>query len=81
MIKTLDLIFTNEEDMVNEVEVLPPLGKSDHVCQKWDFIVEEILFRNTSVKRPNFRCANWVKMKEDMRHFQLDPEDPPQHHE
>ena len=30
----LDLIFTNEENMVNEVLELPPLGKSDHVCQK-----------------------------------------------
>ena len=73
----LDLIFTNEEEMINEVKELPPLGKSDHVCQKWELIVEEILFRNTTVKRPNFRRANWERMKEEMRDFQFDPKDAP----
>ena len=29
----LDLVFTNEETMVNEVMEIPPLGKSDHVCR------------------------------------------------
>ena len=27
----LDLIFTNEEDMVNDIRFLPGLGKSDHL--------------------------------------------------
>ena len=28
----LDLILTNEEGMVNDIQYVPPLGKSDHVC-------------------------------------------------
>ena len=27
----LDLIFTNEEDMVEDIKCLAPLGKSDHI--------------------------------------------------
>ena len=37
----LDLIFTNEESMV-EVGELPPIGKSDHICQKWNLVVSEV---------------------------------------
>jgi hypothetical protein len=29
----LDLVFTNEEGMINEIHELPPLGKSDHMCK------------------------------------------------
>ena len=28
----LDLIMTNEEGMVNTIQYLSPLGKSDHIC-------------------------------------------------
>ena len=28
----IDLVFTNEEGMVSDVEILSPLGKSDHAC-------------------------------------------------
>ena len=45
----LDLIFTNEENMVKEVEESPPIGKSDQVCQKWGLMVEEVTFKNTTV--------------------------------
>ncbi len=30
--RLLDLILTNEEGMVNDMQYVPPLGKSDHVC-------------------------------------------------
>jgi len=28
----LDLVFTNELDMINDISNSPPLGNSDHVC-------------------------------------------------
>ena len=28
----IDLIFTNEEGMISDLEILSPLGKSDHAC-------------------------------------------------
>ena len=37
---TLDLVFTKEEDDVKNIEVLQPLGKSDHGVVICDFICE-----------------------------------------
>ena len=71
----LDLIFTNEESMVNEVSELPPLGKSDHVCQKWSLIFNEIMFKNTNVLRHNYKKANWAEIKKDIADYQFDPDD------
>ena len=73
----LDLVFTNEETMVNEVTEIPPLGKSDHVCQKWSLIVGEMMFKNTTRLRPNFKRANWTAIKEQLRVYKNDPSDPP----
>ena len=73
----LDLVFTNEENMVNDVEELPPLGKSDHLCQKWKLVVKEIIFRNTTATRRNFKRADWVGIKSELRDFQFDQTDSP----
>jgi len=32
----LDLVLTNEENMVNNLQYLPGLGLSDHVCLRFD---------------------------------------------
>ena len=71
----LDLIFTNEENMVEDVQELPPVGKSDHVCQKWSLVVDEVIFKNTTVMRPNFRRADWDSMKDDIKGFRINRED------
>ena len=71
----LDLIFTNEEHMIEEVKDLPPIGKSDHVCQKWEVVVGEVNFRNTAVLRRNFKRANWEEIKKDLRNFEMHSSD------
>ena len=63
--------------MVNEVRELPPIGKSDHICQQWDVIISEPMFRNTSVLRPNFKRARWEDLKTDLRGFENGPENQP----
>lgn len=68
----LDLVLTNEENMVDEVGELPPIGKSDHICQKWELTVGEVMFRNTAALRRNFKKANWERIKEDLRNFEGD---------
>ena len=65
----LDLVFTNEEGMVVEIRELPPIGKSDHVCQQWDLVVSEAMFRNTTIMRHNFKQARWQDFKTDVRGF------------
>ena len=74
----LDLVFTNEESMVCEVKELPPLGKSDHICQQWELIVNEVMFKNRNVLRRDFKRANWKEMKNDLANYQLDPNDSPE---
>ena len=73
----LDLIFTNEEGMIDEVYELPPLGKSDHVCQKWELTTSEVIFRNTAVLRRNFRRADWNNIKSDIQAFKIEADDSP----
>ena len=73
----LDLIFTNEYDMVDEVAELPPLGKSDHVCQKWEVKISEVNYKNTAALRRNFRNANWSIIKSDIRDFKMELRDSP----
>jgi len=36
----LDYMFTDEEGLINDVDYLSPLGKSDHVILSWLVIVE-----------------------------------------
>ena len=67
----LDLVFTNEDEMIDKVDELPPLGKSDHACQKWELSLGEIIFRNTEVPRRNFKRANWDNIKNDLREFEI----------
>ena len=67
----LDLVITNEEEMVHGVEEIPPLGKSDHVCQKWNVIITEPMFRNTAQQRPYFKRANWDGIKSDLNSLKL----------
>ena len=62
----LDLIFTNEENMVDIIHELSPIGKSDHLCQKWEVTVKEAIYKNTFVLRPNFKRANWEQIRDDV---------------
>ena len=73
----LDLILTNEEYMVSDVQELPPLGKSDHVCQKWKLVVSEPIFKNTIKPRPNYKLANWEAFKMDLSKLEFSEDDSP----
>ena len=73
----LDLVFTNEEGMVDGVEELPPMGKSDHTCQQWKVVVGEVAFKNTTVTRHNFKKADWNGVKNDFRSFKFEEQDSP----
>ena len=71
----LDLVFPNEESMIEEMTELPPLGKSDHACQKWDLTVKEVMFKNTNIRRHNYKRANWIGVKNDIINFSFGQND------
>ena len=56
----LDLIFTNEEDMVSDIQILSPLGKSDHSVILFDFICETET--NTPQIKSMFQKGDYTKM-------------------
>ena len=58
---TLDLIFTKEEEDIKNIEVLQPLGKSDHGIVICDFICEwkaKLIFR----PRRLYHKGNYIEM-------------------
>ena len=55
----LDLVFTNEENMVNNISYLPGLGKSNHLALSFKFICytqqQEIAFKKLNYTKGNYR--------------------------
>jgi hypothetical protein len=65
-----DLVFTNEENMIEKLEPTSPLGLSDHVGLAWTYVTK------SSIKRSfrdgtwlNFQRANPVEMEEKLTSF------------
>ena len=48
----LDLVFTNEEGMITNLEYLPPLGNSDHICLRFHF---NIAISSNKYTRPHYK--------------------------
>ena len=74
----LDLILTNEENMVNDLQYLPGLGSSDHVCLRFNLACYCKL--STCCKTQfDLRSANFTKMRQSLEtidwHANLDPLD------
>ncbi|CAG2205678.1 unnamed protein product [Mytilus edulis] len=62
---TLDLILTNEENMVSNLEYQSPLGKSDHCTMKFDFnCYTNIKSKPKLIKL--FSKGNYIKIKEEL---------------
>ena len=59
----LDLIFTNEQDMINNLLYSPPLGNSDHICIEFDLTCYLELNKSENFKY-NIGAANIDLMKQ-----------------
>ena len=60
---TLDLLFTNEEGMLTNLEYCPGLGKSDHIVMRFEVTCYTCLKQPEKV-RLNFRRANWADLND-----------------
>jgi len=67
----LDLVFTNELDMISDLSYTSPLGNSDHVCIHFDLVCYTELRQMSSVKY-NVRAANLDLMKEILQNVDWD---------
>ena len=62
---TLDLIFTNEEGMVNGIDINPPIGKSDHSVLMFDFTCH-MRMNNAKKKKaiPQYEKGDYILMRQ-----------------
>jgi len=58
----LDLIFTSELDMINNLSYLPPLGNSDHICIKFNLVC----YAEEKKSKYNLKVANYDLIKETL---------------
>ena len=60
----LDLIFTNEEDMIQELSYNPGLGKSDHICIKFNFTCIKDIYPVNKLKF-DFNRADYTTINDE----------------
>ena len=73
----LDLILTNEENMVDDLQYLPGLGLSDHVCLRFNLVCYCCKLSSCCETKLDLRSANFIKMRQLLEtvnwHTSLDP--------
>ena len=67
-----DLVFSNNEKLVNDIEILPPLGKSDHMTLIVDLALIHKPHRNQ--ERRNFYKGDYEAMRKDLEGVEWDKE-------
>ena len=60
----LDLVLTNEEGMINKIDIESPLGKSDHTTLVFDFVCYAERFCSTD--KYSYTRGNYKSMREDL---------------
>ena len=67
----IDLLFTNEEGMIDEVEIQSPLGKSDHAMIQFKFNCYNVLSQNSPAKFM-FNRGNYDNLKTELSRVNWD---------
>ena len=63
---TLDLIFTDQENNVDELKCSAPLGKSDHCVITWELRTASQKQRESREPPFNYRAGNYETMREEL---------------
>jgi len=58
----LDLLFSNEEEMITDLEYMSPIGASDHMCLCFNFMCYTEL-KPSDIPRPNFYKGDYSAMR------------------
>ena len=62
----LDLIFTNEEDMVQHLDYRSPMGNSDHISLVFTFITGSVNRKNVRVDKRQYFKGNYTAVNESL---------------
>lgn len=69
----LDCVFTDEDNVVDDVRYLAPLGKSDHVCLTMSYIQAQ-LRREGNQSKFDFWKGDYGEMKRDLQEIDWEKE-------
>lgn len=61
----LDILITNEEEMIREIKYNDPIGSSDHLVMNFKYQCEKVPNANKEM-RLNYRKGDYEKMRENM---------------
>ena len=68
----LDLVITNEENLIDKLEYLEPLGKSDHTVLSFEIICEQE--SQPPVIKAQYEKGNYLKFEEEMNKINWEAE-------
>ena len=60
---TLDLVFTNEEGMIKNLQYLPGIGKSDHISLQFSLMCHAMRKKDI-IPKQNFKRADFVSLNQ-----------------
>ena len=62
----LDLIFTNEEDMIQHLDYRPPIGNSDHVSLVFKFLTGSVFRKYDKVDKRQYFKGNYPAVNDNL---------------
>ena len=62
----LDLIFTNEEDMIQHLDYKPPIGNSDHVSLVFKFLTGSVYRKYDKVDKRQYFKGNYPAVNDNL---------------
>ena len=65
---TVDYIFTDEQNLVDNLQYLTPLGKSDHTCLVWNYIVS-VQEKMSKQKKLNYWKSNYEMINAEIKSY------------
>ena len=69
--QTLDLIFTDEENVIKSLEYLDSLGLSDHIVITFDVTVDQWQKRKQEASKRDYRRADFDHMRKELKKGKL----------
>ena len=67
----IDLVFSNEENMIENIKHLPPLGKSDHLILQFDLVTYVDRFTQP-IEKLNFFKGNYGEIRKNLNNINWD---------
>jgi len=70
---TLDYVFTDEENLLDDIRYEVPLGKSDHVCLSWELITSSSIPMQSNSKL-NYWKGDYERIRQGLQVIDWDTE-------